>query len=234
MIRLAIVSASTSPNRTGSPIAAWVAERARHCRAFDVDEIDLQQVALPLFDEPFLPRYRRYTHPHTLRWSERVESQDAFVFVMPEYNRGYPALLKNALDFLVQEWAFKPAGIVSYGSGMTAGIRGAEALRGVLSALQMHPVRETVMVPCVDAHLHGGVFAPTPGMVEGAELMLESIVRADAAMNLLRTTTEEVGGQQGDDPELADRGDGGYAPRPARDEREAWRRSAMGPGGARG
>ena len=228
MIRLAIISASTSPIRTGAPIAAWVSQSARRSRAFEVDDIDLQQVHLPLFDEPALPRYRRYVHAHTIQWSERVDAADAFVMVVPEYNRGYPALLKNALDYLAQEWAFKPVGIVSYGSGMSGGIRGAEALSGVLTALQMHPVREVVVVPHVEKHTSGETFSPTPGMTEGAELMFESLVRADAAMNLLRTSSADVGWQQGTDETLAQQGDRRWTPRPPRDEREAWRRSAAG------
>ncbi|WP_127571237.1 NADPH-dependent FMN reductase [Georgenia faecalis] len=198
MIRLAILDAATSPHRRGSAVAAWVSELARRNRAFEVDDVHLQEMGLPFFDEPELPRYRRYVHEHTRAWSQRIEPADAFIIVSPEYNRGYSALLKNALDYLAQEWAFKPVGLVSYGSGMTAGLRGAEALRPVLSALQMYPVREMVMVPFIDEHLHDGLFRPTEGMIEGGELMLDALVRMDAAMHLLRTPLEEIGDQQGE------------------------------------
>ena len=44
-----------------------------------------------------------------------VERADAFVFVTPEYNYGYNAVLKNAIDFLFHEWADKAVSFVSYG-----------------------------------------------------------------------------------------------------------------------
>lgn len=199
MIRLAVLNAATSPNRLGNHITDWVIDRLGTNRAFVIDRIDLRDVGLPLFDEPDLPRYGRHRHEHTRRWAQRIDAADAFVVVSPEYNRGYSALLKNALDYLVQEWAFKPVGIVSYGSGMSGGLRGAEALRTVLGALQMYPVREMVVVPFVtEAAVREGTLEASAGMVEGMELMMDALVRMDAAMHLLRAPDEELGDQQGE------------------------------------
>ena len=75
----------------------------------------------------------RYEREHTIRWSELVRSYDGFVFVFPQYNWGYPAVLKNALDFLYHEWANKPAGLVTYGS--RGGGLAAAQLRQVLQGL---------------------------------------------------------------------------------------------------
>ena len=74
-----------------------------------------------------------------------MAGSDAFVLVMPEYNRGYSAPLKNALDYLYLEWHHKPVGIVSY--GMTSGgLRAADLIKPVLVALKMLPVAESVVV----------------------------------------------------------------------------------------
>jgi len=99
MPRLTIVIASTRPGRAGRPIAEWFADRARTHGAFDVHVADLAEIALPLLDEPHHPRLRRYEHQHTKDWSATVEASDAFVFVTAEYNHGYPAALKNAVDY---------------------------------------------------------------------------------------------------------------------------------------
>ena len=77
----------------------------------------------------------RYEHDHTKRWSALVASYDAFVFVAPQYNWGYPAVLKNALDFLYAEWHGKPAGIVSYGT--RGGGRAIDQLSTVIQGLGM-------------------------------------------------------------------------------------------------
>ena len=65
-----------------------------------------------------------------------MEAADAFVFVTPEYNHGYPASLKNAIDYLNQEWRYKPVGFVSYG-GVAAGTRSVEQLQQVVTAVKL-------------------------------------------------------------------------------------------------
>jgi len=82
--------------------------------------VDLAEVDLPFLDERRQPRFRDYQHEHTKQWSARIDRADAYVFVIPEYNYGYNAVLKNAIDFLHQEWLDKPDGVVSYG-GAAAG-----------------------------------------------------------------------------------------------------------------
>lgn len=237
MIRLAIIDASTSPLTTGAPIADWIAECARRTRAFDVEIIRIRDLNLPFFDEPYLPRYGHYEHAETRAWSETIASFDAFVFVSPEYNRGYSGRLKNAIDYLAQEWAFKPAGIISYGASMTGGLRALEALHDVLNSLHMFVTRENVLVPYAGREAHrwegrevswgvgpDGEFVATPGMVEAAEMMLDAIVRLDAAMHLVRTPEQTVGDQQG----IGNPPSGSIPqvrPRPTRDDREEWRRS---------
>ncbi|MEI9929658.1 MAG: NADPH-dependent FMN reductase [Rhizomicrobium sp.] len=83
-------------------------------------------------------RHIGYSHPHTHAWSIKIASAAAFVFVTPQYNWGYPAALKNALDHLYKEWSGKPAMIVSYGGH--GGGRAAAQLRQVLEAVHMVPV----------------------------------------------------------------------------------------------
>ena len=104
MPTLTIVIASTRPGRAGLPIAQWFIARARDHGGFDVVVADLAELRLPLLDEPSHPRLRQYTHQHTKDWSATVERSDAFVFVTAEYNHGYPAPLKNAIDYLHFEW----------------------------------------------------------------------------------------------------------------------------------
>ena len=62
-----------------------------------------------------MPSDGHYVHEHTRNWAAIVEGLDAVVFVMPEYNRGYSAGLKNAIDYLYAEWAGKPVACVGYG-----------------------------------------------------------------------------------------------------------------------
>ena len=85
-----------------------------------------------------------YLQEHTRRWSALISSYDAIVFVFPQYNWAYPAVLKNAIDFLYAEWAGKPAGIVTYGTH--GGGKGAVQLGSVLQGVHMNRAETPVLL----------------------------------------------------------------------------------------
>jgi len=155
-----IVIGSVRPVRVGPAVAEWVRAEAQRAGGWDIDYVDLAELALPFMDEPNHPVLRKYTKQHTLDWSARVDSADAFVFVSPEYNHGFSPALKNALDFLSQEWWRKPYGVVSYG-GISAGTRGVTALEPVLVQLGMLRASAEVELPFVATQIVDGVFTPT-------------------------------------------------------------------------
>src|ERR1700710_930920 len=163
MPKLHVILASTRPGRAGEPIADWFVERAIDHGAFEVELVDLAEVALPFMDEPNHPRLRRYTQEHTKAWSARVDRADAFVFVHPEYNYGMTAPLKNAIDFLSLEWNYKPVGLVSYGR-VSAGTRAAQMIKQVVTTLKLFPIFEAVSIPFV-AQFIGEGSALTPNDV---------------------------------------------------------------------
>src|ERR1700691_4734362 len=119
---LTVIVGSIRPGRAGPPIPGCFIDGARAHGGFDVEVAALAEIRLPLMEEPNHPRLRRYNLAHTEGWSARIARADAIVFVTPEYNYGYPATIKNAIDYLHQEWKDKPAGFVSYG-GIAAGTR---------------------------------------------------------------------------------------------------------------
>lgn len=183
---LRIIIGSTRPGRTGPSVAAWIAERAREHGGFDVQVTDLAELNLPMYDEPNHPRLRQYAHQHTRDWSALVDASDAFVFVIPEYNFGFNAATKNAIDYLYAEWQHKPAGIVSYG-GVSAGTRATQMLKQVLTALKIMPVPEAVNIPFVAQHLDEDKrFKPTELMDASATAMLDEILAWSGALATLR------------------------------------------------
>src|ERR1700758_2960978 len=152
MPTLQIVIASTRPGRVGLPVAEWFIAHATAHGGFDLDVAALAEIALPLLDEPNHPRLRQYTKPHTLAWSERVDAADAFAFVTPEYNYGPSPALINAISYLNQEWRYKPAGFVSYG-GISAGTRGVQVAKQIITTLKVFVVTEAVQIPFVQQFL---------------------------------------------------------------------------------
>src|SRR5699024_1619026 len=149
--------------------------------------IDLADVDLPLMNEPHHPKLGKYTHDHTKRWSQTIQRADAYVFVVPEYNYGFNAATKNALDYLHAEWADKPVGFVSYG-GVAGGTRAVQMLKQVVTTLRMVPVFESVNIPFVQQYLEdGGSFAATSLMDEAADAMLGEIDRWSTASSQMRS-----------------------------------------------
>jgi len=183
---LLIVIASTRPDRVGFPVGQWIQDQAEMHGGFDVSVADLTEIALPFLDEPNHPAMRQYTHDHTKEWSAVVDAADAFVFVTPEYNHGFSAPLKNAIDYLYGEWQHKPVGLVSYG-GVSGGLRGVQMLKPVLAALKMVPLPEAVPIPFVHRLLNEeGRLMATEDMDKAAESMLNEAMRWVLALRPLR------------------------------------------------
>jgi NAD(P)H-dependent FMN reductase len=186
MPRLLIVIASTRPGRIGLPVAEWFTARAAAHGGFELEVVDLAELALPLLDEPNHPRLRTYTKDHTHAWSALVDAADAVVMVTAEYNYGYPAPLKNAIDFLHHEWRYKPVGFVSYG-GVAAGTRSVQQLKQVVTALSMTPVGPSVNIPFVARLLNDdGVIVGNEVMDTATTDMLAELLRVGAALAPLR------------------------------------------------
>lgn len=186
-MKLQVIIVSTRGGRQGDLVAAWFVEHARSHGAFEIEVVDLADVGLPLFDEPRHPRLRQYEHEHTRAWSASVSSADAYVFVTPEYNHVAPPSLVNALDFLVHEWAYKPAGFVSYG-GVSAGLRAVQAVKPMLTALRVMPIPEAVSIPFFAQYLdrEAGAFDPGEVQVQAAAAMLTELHRWAEALRPLR------------------------------------------------
>ncbi len=188
MPRLQVIVASTRPGRVGPVVADWFVRLAEEHGGFDVAVTDLAELALPLMDEPKHPRLRQYEHQHTREWSARVEAADAFVFVMPEYNYTFTAPVKNALDYLHSEWAYKPVGFVSYG-GLSGGLRAVQSLKPVVTTLNLFPLPGSVALPFVSNSIVDGRLQPDELAVGSAKAMLDELLRVSQALAPLRAAS---------------------------------------------
>src|ERR1700761_4507730 len=174
---LLVIIGSTRPGRGGPPVADWIIERARARDEFEVRVADLAEQNLPIFDEPKHPRFGEYVHQHTKDWSATIRRGDAYVFVVPEYNYGFNAAIKNAIDYLNHEWQYKPLGFVSYG-GVAAGTRAVQMLKQVVTALKMVPMADAVHIPFVQQFLDDQrVLQPNDIMESAAAALLAELAR---------------------------------------------------------
>jgi NAD(P)H-dependent FMN reductase len=180
-----VIIGSTRPGRAGLPIGQWFFEQAKKHGKFAVDLVDLKELGLPLMDEPKHPRLGEYEHAHTKAWSAIVEASDAFVFVTPEYNYSAAPALLNAIDYLFREWAYKPAGFVSYG-GISGGMRSVQMLKQPLSVLKVVGIPEAVAITFFAQLLKEGAFQGSEALEKSAVTMLDELQRWTEALALLR------------------------------------------------
>lgn len=188
-MKLQVILASTRPGRVGETVARWAYAKAVEHGGFDVELVDLGEVALPMYDEPRHPALRQYEHEHTRHWSASVASADAYVFVIPEYNSGTTPALVNALNFVYREWNYKPAAFVSYG-GISGGVRAVQFTRQILNTLKLVPIVEGVIIPLVAQQLdEQKQFRPTEAHLSGAKAMLDELARWAQALQPMRAPT---------------------------------------------
>ena len=146
-LNVKVILGSTRENRFSELVGAWLMRELAKRKDMTVELLDLRDFDMPLFEEPVSPSSKTapYTQEAVVRWTAKIAEADAFLVVAPEYNHGYPAVLKNALDYVYQEWNRKPIGFVSYGSAM--GSRSVEQLRLIAVELQMAPIRNAIHMP---------------------------------------------------------------------------------------
>lgn len=185
MNRLKIITSTTREGSSGIAVAHWITELAKSTGEFEVELLDLKEIALPFMDEPHHPRMQKYTHEHTKQWSATIDAADAFIIVLAEYNFGFPAPIKNAIDYLFKEWQYKPVGFVSYG-GISGGLRSTQMLKQVVTTLNMMPLQEQVNLPFFSKSIVDGVFQPDERVNDAGKVLLKELERWSESMKTLR------------------------------------------------
>lgn len=124
-----IIVGTTRQGRVSDRVGNWVAATARNVEGLTTEVVDLADYDLPFFDEAIPPRYNpdRQPVPEVKKWLDKLSEADAYVIVTAEYNRGMPAVLKNALDLVGYEMEQKPVALVAHGS--TGGAQAVANLR---------------------------------------------------------------------------------------------------------
>jgi NAD(P)H-dependent FMN reductase len=178
-----VIVGSIRPRRICPLVAAWVAEVGRDLGPWILEPVDLRDWSLPMDDEPEMPQRADYANAHTQAWSAKVSGADAIVFVTPQYNWGYPAALKNALDHLYREWAGKPALIVTYGGH--GGGKCAAQLRQVLDGLDMAtvPTMPGLVLPRHRIEANAGEVEPAAEFVQHRPVLEKAFAELAAALS---------------------------------------------------
>jgi NAD(P)H-dependent FMN reductase len=134
MKKIAIISSSVRSGRASHRVALYLRNYLMDNNLADTDIIDLQQYNFPVFDERL--KYQESPLPEALEFAERIRMADGVIIVVPEYNGGYPASIKNAIDLLTVEWRRKPVAISTVSDGIFGGSQVIISLQFILWKLK--------------------------------------------------------------------------------------------------
>ncbi|MFC0527398.1 NADPH-dependent FMN reductase [Phytohabitans kaempferiae] len=184
MTKIGIIIGSTRPGRRAETVARWVHGIASKRTDAEFELVDLKDFDLPHLDEEVPASQGVYANAHTREWARVVDSYDGYVFITPEYNHSTSGALKNAIDFVYNEWTNKAAGFVSYGS--VGGARAVEHLRLVVGELQIADVRAQVALSLFTDFENFTVLTPSPFQESQLTTMLDQVVAWSAALRTVR------------------------------------------------
>ncbi|WP_088007743.1 NADPH-dependent FMN reductase [Indiicoccus explosivorum] len=182
-LNIGIILGSTREGRLSPQVGQWVKEVADQRGDANYTVIDIADYKLPLLGEP------DGDASGAAAWSEVIAKQDGFVFIVQEYNHSITGALKNALDYLRDEWNNKAAGIVSYGS--VGGARAAEHLRGILGELLVADVRVHPALSLFTDFKDMSEFKPADVQADSVGQMLDQLVDWSAALKTVPARQEK-------------------------------------------
>ena len=119
MSHIEVISASIRAGRQSHKVALFFKSFLESSKLATANILDLKEYNFPLFDERLSKQANPI--PAAKEFSEKVAKADAIIIVTPEYNGGYPASLKNAVDLLYNEWRRKPIAIAAVSDGQFGG-----------------------------------------------------------------------------------------------------------------
>jgi NAD(P)H-dependent FMN reductase len=148
-IKISIIVGSVRATPTGKQIAENIQKLLEKRSDIVTEILYVIDYHLPFYTDPASPASLKgeIVDPILKKWSDVINQASAFIIISPEYNGGYPAGLKNALDSLYKEWNNKPVGIIGYSGGTSGGTLMIAQLKQVVQVLEMIPVATSVKIP---------------------------------------------------------------------------------------
>jgi NAD(P)H-dependent FMN reductase len=200
MQKIQIIYGNIRPGRQGDQVIRWIYEQAAARPEAEAEVLDLRDWQLPFSGEElekFDPQNPQFSDPLVGRWIQKVREADAYIVVTPEYNHGYTAVLKNALDYGFISWRNKPVGFVGYATSVVGAARAIEQLVPVAVELSMAPIKPSLLFgaprPKKIAELFDAQGQPhDPGTHTAADYFLDELLWWSKALQNARGAGEVI------------------------------------------
>ena len=144
MFYIPIIVGSTRRDRQSIKVARFVFARLQQRGDAETELLDLLEYNFPIMEERL--HHRDDPPPRSQEFADKIARADSIIIVTPEYNNGYPGVLKNALDYFLPEYERKPIGIVTVSAGGFGGLTCLAQLRLVAIGMGAFPIPESLPV----------------------------------------------------------------------------------------
>jgi NAD(P)H-dependent FMN reductase len=148
MLNISILSSSVRTGRKSHRVALYFKKYLEGNGLAMGEILDLNSYDFPLFNERL--GFQEFPLPAVIEFAEKIRSADGIIIVTPEYNGGYPASLKNAIDLLYDEWYHKPVAISTVSDGNFGGTQVLVSLQFTLWKMKAWTVPAMFPVPNVE------------------------------------------------------------------------------------
>lgn len=148
MALISILSSSVRTGRNSHRVALHFKNYLSDNEIAESEIIDLNKYDFPIFHEKLI--VQESPSAKLLDFAKRIKGSDGIIIVTPEYNGGYPASLKNAIDVLYEEWHRKPIAFATVSAGVFGGSQVITALQFALWKIRAWTVPATFLVPNVE------------------------------------------------------------------------------------
>jgi NAD(P)H-dependent FMN reductase len=169
-----IVLGSVRRNRESAKVARFALECLRQLGRVRTELLDLKEMNIPFMEERL--RFRSDPPPGVTLFSSKINQADSIVIVTPEYNGGYPGVLKNALEYLKDEYRRKPFGIVTVSAVETGGILCLTSLRQVVLQIGGVPIPASLLVSRVQEAFDSAGRPCDPAFLKRAKIYFDELL----------------------------------------------------------
>lgn len=196
MFFIPVILGSTRKGRQSIKPAKYILRRLGQQPQVETELIDLAEYDFPIMEERLRFLKPEEVPPHLLAFSEKIARADAIVIVSPEYNNGYPGVLKNALDYLLPEYKRKPIAIVSVSAGGFGGLNCLAQLRLVALGMGALPIPTSLPISHVGDSFDDEGNPKDPSFERRSQAFLDEVLWFTEAITTQRTK-EQVRQQTG-------------------------------------
>lgn len=160
MSKIVIISCTARPNSNTLKVSR-IYQKLLSEKGVPFDFLDLRSMPEDFF-ESVLHETKNKKMEDLI--AEKIKPNSAFIFVVPEYNGGFPGVLKLFIDSVhPRDWNFKNACLVGVSTGRAGNLRGMEHLTGILNYLKIHvhynklPISNVEALIGTDDHFNNNV-----------------------------------------------------------------------------